>query len=185
MLIKWKVGFVIWLLILSMLAIESRPTKAEQNIQRSLSDVLGRKIRLATWQGPDEILRGVKLADVNGDIDYDYNSSDPGDYDVIMLFVKDWDDVFNFPYAESLGYTHEGLAHQRMINKDFDSAASSIKLLSHLQSNGHILQTIIYNVSNLEDMPLTCLSMMLIDSITNPTPDDMNSNYQQFINCKE
>lgn len=102
----------------------------------------------------------------------------------MLLFVEEWDDAFNFPYAEVLGYTQERIAKVRDENPEFDSDYSWMKMVSTVESSGQTIQTEVYNLGNFPNISLNCFSLMLVDRITDPDPNNLYDNISEYINCE-
>ncbi len=65
---------------------------------------LAQGVRLALWNVPDDVMRAVERANLDGGIDSSFRSQAIGDFDVFVAFADDIEDLSVVPFADTLGF---------------------------------------------------------------------------------
>lgn len=136
-------------------------------------DSLDRPIRLYIWGLPPSVETQLHKLDSGGDIDWGFESTMLADYDVIMVFVNEWNDALDVPFAASAKYSPEFLAARRNENPLFDETVivNILQLVDDVQNKSYFFE--VFNGKNLTKLGSECFPKFILHQATSPSTQDI------------
>lgn len=139
----------------------------------SLRNSLNRPIRLYIWGLPPSVETQLHTLDSDRDIDWNFESTMLDDYDVIMVFVNEWNDALDVPFAASARYTPEFLAARRDENPLFDETVivNILQLVDDVHNKSYFFE--VFNGKNLTKLGSECFPKFILHQATYPNTQDI------------
>ncbi len=151
----------------------------------SFRDSLDRPIRLYIWGLPNSVKIQLQGLDIDGDIDWDFDSSVLADYDMAVVFVNEWDEMLSIPFSSDVFYTPDFLQARREENPLFDEAVivNSLLLADEILREKFFLE--VFNATNLRKLGDDCFPNFIYRQVIYPSTNDKALNDESNQYCEE
>lgn len=142
--------------------------------QKSFAETLGRKIRfIVVSQLNDDqrqdLISSIRSEDVDGVFDYDYNSGNLQEVDLVVMIMHAWSDAAKLPGQEFFSDYYDEVSNMEneAVRLNYEGTSSQ----------GHPIRIVFYNLSAWPNVSLACLARDIVAEVSSSDASNVQRTY--------